>query len=175
LVARGNNIYGINDGIFTWDADNFVLEDNYLHDFTTNAANGHVDGFQTEGGSHGTIRHNVFDVAQDQTSALAIWNSRRNSDDYLVENNLMQGGGFTVYAEDYSPSEANPAGGYSVTNVRFLNNKFSNSRYDCVGDFGVWYTRGSPTDQWRRQGNIVLETQQNIDNQNPVVDGWECR
>ena len=175
LVARGNNIHGVNDGIFVWDADNFVIEDNYLHDFTTEAGNGHVDGFQTEGASHGIIRHNVFDVAQDQTSAVAIWNGRRDSSDILVENNLMTGGGFTVYAQDYSPSEANPQGGYSVTDIRFLNNKFSNARYSCVGNWGVWFPRGAPTDGWQRLGNIVLETQQNIDSSNPIVNGWECR
>jgi hypothetical protein len=175
LVARENNIYGVNDGIFSWDADNFVIEDNYLHDFTENAGNGHVDGFQTEGASHGIIRHNVFDVQQDQTSAVAIWNGRRDSDDILIENNLMAGGGFTVYAEDYSPSGDNPQGGYSVTNIRILNNKFSNGRYSCVGFWGVWYPRGAPTDGWNRLGNVVLETQQNIDSSNPIVNGSECR
>ncbi len=175
LVARGNNIFGINDGIFSWDADNFTIEDNYLHDFTTKAGNGHVDGFQTEGASNGIIRHNVFDVEQDQTSAVAVWNGRRNSSNILIENNLMAGGGFTVYAEDYSPSEANPQGGYSVTNIRILNNKFSNARYPCVGNWGVWFPRGAPTDGWRRSGNVVLETQQNIDSTNPIVGGWECR
>ena len=112
LVARGNNIFGVNDGIFSWDGDNFTLEDNYLHDFTTETSNGHIDGFQTEGASHGVIRHNTFDVSQSQNAALSIWNSRRNSDDISVDNNLMTGGGFTVYAEDYSPSEQSPAGGY---------------------------------------------------------------
>lgn len=175
LVARGNEIRGVNDGIFVWDADQFTLEDNYLHGFTTATANGHVDGFQTEGASHGVIRHNTFDVTQDQTAAVAIWNSRRNSDDILVENNLMVGGGFTVYAHDYSPSGENPAGGYSVTNIRFVDNKFSTVYYPCVGAFGVWFTRGAPTDGWRRTGNLVLETGQNLDTKNPIVNGWECR
>jgi hypothetical protein len=175
LVARGNNMFGTNDGIFVWDGNNFTIEDNYLHAFTEAASNGHVDGFQTEGASHGVIRHNTIDVTQGQTSAIAIWNSRRNSDDILVENNLLTGGGFTIYAEDYSPSEASPAGGYTVTNIRFINNKFSTVHFPCVGDFGVWFTRGAPTDGWTRTGNIVLETSQNIDTRNPLVDGWECR
>jgi virginiamycin B lyase len=175
VVARGNNMFGINDGVFVWDTDNFILEDNYLHDFTENAANGHIDGFQTEGASHGVIRHNTFDVSQDQTSAIAIWNGRRNSDDILVENNLIAGGGFSVYAEDYHPSEDNPAGGYSVTNIRIFNNKFSTVHYPCVGSYGVWFTRGAPTDGWRRLGNVVLETWQKLDTKNPVVSGWECR
>jgi|GEM_PF-1789682 len=175
LVARGNNITRVNDGIFSWDGDHFRIEDNYLHDFSTDAANGHVDGFQTEGASHGIIRHNVFDVAQDQTSAIAIWNSRRDSRDILIENNLLLGGGFTIYAHDYHPSDANPQGGYVVSNIRILNNKFSNARYDCVGNYGVWYPRGAPSDEWRRAGNVLLETGQDLDFQNPIVNGWECR
>jgi hypothetical protein len=171
LVARRNNIFGINDGIFIWDADTFTIKDNYLHDFTENAANGHVDGFQTTGASHGIIRHNTFDVTQGQTSAIAIWNERRDSSDILVDNNLLAGGGFTIYAEDYSPSEENPSGGYSVTNIRIQNNKFSKVHYPCVGYWGVWYPRGAPTDGWNRSGNTVLETGQNIDNQNPPKPG----
>ncbi|WP_436640912.1 right-handed parallel beta-helix repeat-containing protein [Microbaculum sp. FT89] len=171
LVARGNNILGVNDGIFVWDANNFVIKGNYLHNFTENAGNGHVDGFQTEGASNGIIRHNTFNVTQDQTSAIAIWNGRRNSSDILVENNLLAGGGFTVYAQDYSPSEDNPQGGYSVTNIRFLNNKFSTVNYPCVGYWGVWFSRGEPTDGWQRSGNIVLETGRNIDSQNPPKPG----
>lgn len=183
MTARGNECRGVNDGIFSWASqtgtdgtgDNFTIENNWLHSFTTNAGNGHVDGYQTEGAKNGVIRHNTIDVAQGQTSAIAIWNGRKSADNILVDNNLLQGGGFSVYAEDYSPSEASPAGGYTVTNVRFTNNRFSNSRYDCVGAYGVWFTRGAPSDGWRRSGNRLLETGQNLDNNNPIVNGWECR
>ncbi len=171
LVARANDIFGVNDGVFVWDASNFILTKNYLHDFTENAGNGHVDGFQTEGASNGVIRHNTFNVKQDQTSAIAIWNGRRDSSNILVENNLLAGGGFTIYAEDYSPSEDNPQGGYSVTNIRFVNNKFSTVNYPCVGYWGVWFPRGAPTDGWRRTGNVVLETGRNVDTQNPPKPG----
>jgi hypothetical protein len=183
MVATANECTGVNDGIFSWAAtvgvdgtgDNFTISDNWLHGFTTQAANGHVDAYQTEGAKNGVIQHNTFDVAQDQTSAIAIWNGRKTSANIAVSNNLIQGGGFSIYAEDYSPSEASPAGGYSVTNITFTNNRFSNSRYACVGTYGVWYTRGAPTDGWHRSGNVLLETGQNLDGNNPIVNGWECR
>lgn len=174
VTARANEMRGCNDGIFSWDGDNFVLEGNYLHGFTTSAANGHVDGFQTEGASNGVIRHNTIDVAQDQTSAIAIWNSRRNSSDIAVDGNLLAGGGFTVYAEDYSPSETDPAGGFTVTNITITNNRFSTVRYGCVGYWGVWFPRGAPTDGWRRTGNKVLETGQNLDSGNPTYKDTPC-
>ena len=175
VVARSNNILGVNDGIFIWDADNFTLQDNYLHAFTTEASNGHIDGFQTEGASHGVIRHNTFDITQGQNAAVSVWDSRRNSDDIAIDGNLMAGGGFTVYVEDYSPSETSPAGGFSVTNVRITNNLFSNVHFPCVGNWGVWYTRGAPTDGWNRTGNTLIETGQSLDTKNPVVNGSECR
>ncbi len=183
MVATANECTGVNDGIFSWAStegvdgtgDNFTIADNWLHGFTTQAANGHIDGYQTEGAKNGVIRHNTFDVSQDQNSAIAIWNSRKSASNIAVSNNLIQGGGFSIYAEDYSPSEASPAGGYTVTNITFTDNRFSNSRYACVGTFGVWFTRGAPSDGWRRTGNVLLETGQNLDNNNPIVNGWECR
>jgi Domain of unknown function (DUF4082) len=183
MVATANECTGVNDGIFSWattvgvdgTGDNFTIADNWLHNFTTLAANGHVDGYQTEGAKNGVIRHNTFDVAQDQTSAIAIWNSRKNASNIAVTNNLIQGGGFSVYAEDYNPSESSPASGYTVTNITFTDNRFSNSRYACVGNWGVWYTRGAPSDGWHRTGNVLLETGQNLDSNNPIVNGWECR
>ena len=182
LTAIGNNIFGINDGIFSWpDASsptagwNVTIEDNYLHDFTTLAANGHIDGYQTEGASHGIIRHNTFYISQQQNAAVAIWNSRRDSDDFVIDNNLAAGAGFLMYAEDYNPSEQNPGGGYSVTNITHTNNRFSTAIYPCAGHYGVWYPRGAPSDGWRRSGNTILETGENVDFSNPHVDGQLCR
>jgi len=182
VTVTANECRGVNDGIFSWASqvgvdgtgDNFVIEGNWLQGFTTSAANGHVDGYQTEGARDGVIRHNTIDVTQDQTSAIAIWNSRKSSDNIVVDDNLLAGGGFTVYAEDYSPSEASPAGGYSVTNVSFTNNRFSTVHYSCVGSWGVWYPRGAPSDGWRRSGNVVLETGQKIDSANPTTNGRTC-
>lgn len=174
LTARFNNCFNTNDGIFVWDANKFKIEDNFIHDLTTETSNGHIDGFQTEGASYGVIRHNTFDISQDQNACVAIWNTRRNSHDILVESNLMAGSGFAVYAQDYSPSEANPSGGYSVTKIRFVNNVFSTKYYGCVGYWGVWYPRGQPTDGWRRTGNYVKETNEQINNGNPHNNGQPC-
>jgi len=167
LRAIANNIYGTNDGIFCWDSDNFVIKDNYIHNLTRESSNGHIDGFQTEGSSHGLIQHNTIKISQGQNACVAIWNGRRNSDDILVDSNLLAGSGFTVYVEDYSPSEKEPAGGYSMTNIRFTNNAFSTEYFPYVGSYGVWYPRGHATDIWIRKGNYVLETGENIDNNQP--------
>ncbi len=181
MTAIANNIYQVNDGIFSWSDRssptagwNVTIQDNYLHDFTTLAANGHIDGYQTEGASHGIIRHNTFYITQPQNAAVSIWNSMRDSDDFLIDNNLAAGSGFLMYAEDYSPSEQNPGGGYSVTNIVHTNNRFSTALYPCAGYYGVWYQRGVPTDGWHRSGNMILETGERIDFSNPHVNGRRC-
>jgi hypothetical protein len=180
------NCYGIDDGIFSWadtgysqtTGDHFTIEDSYFHDFTGATSNGHIDGYQTEGAGNGLISHNTYlmtsDIGNGSDSAVAIWNSLKSSHDITVQNNLITGGGFAIYAEDYDPSEASPSGGFSVTNTFFNNNKFSTHLFSCVGDFGVWYTRGAPTDGWHRSGNKVLETGEIIDNNNPHVGSNLC-
>lgn len=171
IVARANHIHNVNDGFFVWYSSNFLLEDNYIHDLTNEAANGHIDGFQTCGAKHGILRHNSILIKQGQNAAVNVDNGDGDTDDILVENNLMAGGGFTAYAHDSNPSGDSPAGGFSTTNIRFINNAFSTMYYSIVGYWGVWFPRGRPTDEWIRLGNYVVETGENIDEKQP----YGCR
>jgi hypothetical protein len=186
LRARAVDCRRVNDGIFSWSdvgttgqGDHFTIRNSYFHNLTTRTANGHVDGYQTEGAAHGRMVHNTWlittDADNESNSAIAIWNSRRDSRDILVKHNLIAGGGFAVYAHDDSPSESNPSGGYAVTGVRFVGNVFSRHLFGCVGYYGVWFPRGRPTDGWHRDGNRVLETGANIDRRNPTYRGRVCR
>jgi hypothetical protein len=195
LVVHAMNCTDVNDGVFTWSpvsrsasaGDHFTVTGSYFHNFTHATANGHDDGYQTEGGSHGLIRHNTFQMTADSTSALGIWNGRKSATDITVADNLITGGGFSVYAEDYSPGtgapgEGSAAGGSVVTGINFTGNAFSTFAASCVGKYGVWFTRptwipyqGGPTDGWHREGNYVLETGEDIDHSNPHHDGTLCR
>lgn len=189
MTVRKVNCHDVEDGMFSWglntgssiSGENFTIEDSYIHALRGNESNGHYDGWQTEGSSNGVIRHNTFYTSPDGTSLIAIWNSHKSSTNITVENNLMAGGGFSIYAQDYSPSEANPAGGNTLTKMIFKDNKFSTTLSNCVGGFGVWFYRanwqpyqGGPTDGWNttpggssRTGNRILETGFNLDNGNP--------
>jgi hypothetical protein len=187
-TVRNINCYGINDGIFSWadtkysatTGDNFSISDSYFHNFTANAANGHIDGYQTEGASNGVIHHNTYLMTTAADSAIAIWDSLKSSANIAVSNNLIAGGGFSVYAEDYSPSEAAPTGGYSISTITFTGNVFSTHVASCVGGYGTWFYRaswkyqGGPTDGWHRSGNTVLETGENLEASNPHVKGVLC-
>lgn len=173
---------GVNDGVFSWgqggQGDRFAIRNSFFHAFTTRTANGHADGYQTEGAEHGRIVHNTWlmtsDADNQSNSAIAIWNGTRDTRDILVARNLIAGGGFSVYAEDYSPSESSPAGGNVVTGVRFVDNVFSRRLFGCVGNWGVWFSRGRPTDGWHRTGNRVLETRASVDRGNPSYQGRSC-
>ena len=185
LAVRYVNCHGVDDGIFTWASsdtagDEFTIEDSYFHDLTPLTANGHMDGFQTEGAKNGVIRHNTYDMSAEGTSAIAIWNSLKSSSNLLIEGNLIAGGAAAIYAEDYDPSEQNPEGGNAVSAVRFVDNKFSTRVSPCVGKYFVWFARpqllygGGPTDGWNRSGNVVLETNESVDDGNPHVNGRLC-
>jgi len=194
LVADAVNCYGSDDGIFSWDdssysdttGDNFVIKNSYFHNFTAATSNGHEDGYQTEGASGGLIEHNTYQMTADSDSAVAIWDQLRNSSDITVNDNLITGGGFAIYAEDYDPGDGGPGdpsaiGGFSVTQITFTDNVFSTQASGCVGQFGVWFDRptwapydGGPTDGWHRSGNRVLETGENVDSGNPHDNGALC-
>ena len=116
MTATAVNCYGVNDGIFSWSqggrpdsGDNAIIRDSYFHGFTANAANGHIDGYQTEGAAHGLIEHNTYDMPGNATSAMSIWNSQKTSDDFTIKNNLVTGAGFTFYTEDYNGSNGEAA------------------------------------------------------------------
>ncbi len=178
--------HDIEDGIFAWAAtgtagsgDQFTVTNTYIHRFNAVESNGHFDGFQTEGAANGVLRHNTFDLPTDSTGAISIWNDHKNTLDITVEDNLIRGGGFSVYAQDYSPSESNPAGGNTMTDIRFIDNKFSNASSACVGNWGIWFHRsswiyqGGPTGGWgsngnERIGNRILETNTDVDGGNPT-------
>jgi hypothetical protein len=174
LLASHINCHGVNDGIFSWwwprnkndgAGSDFMIVDSYFHDFTENAANGHIDGYQTEGAENGLILHNTFLINRAEhdvdvpgagvNSAIAIWDdymeprpTGRNAGDITVVSNLIAGGGFSIYAEDRSgdsggaenvPNSA--VGGNNLINVIFLDNYFSTYLNPCVGKYGVWFYR----------------------------------
>jgi hypothetical protein len=193
LSVTALNCSSVRDGVFSWadtgysatTGDNFTITGSYFHDFTV-LSNSHEDGYQTEGAAHGRIQGNTFQLSLGANSAIGIWDGLRSSTDITVSGNLLTGGQFTVYAQDYSPGDGAPghpsaAGGNSLTNVQFLNNSFSTYAAGCVGRYGVWFTRptwvpyqAGATDGWHRSGNRVLETGENIDNGNPHYRGALC-
>ena len=93
-TARRVNIHGVGDGLRM--DDNTVVEDSFIHSLV--ARNGaHNDGIQSTAGSNITIRGNRIVNDNTQTSAILIKDDLGVIADVTIENNFLDGGGYTLY------------------------------------------------------------------------------
>ncbi len=119
----GNNIYNVENG-FGIGGSNTVIRDNYVHDLKASGSP-HYDGIQIDGNAYNvTISHNTIIVDHNQTSAVMIDNWAGPISNVTVDNNLLVGGGYTIYVDGQF-------GGGSITDVRITNNHMGS------GGFGV--------------------------------------
>ena len=134
------NIHNCDDGVFA-DRD-FTIRDSYIHDLATSPI-AHNDGIQSVDAINITIVHNrIYGV---DTSAINLNGNSGGplAQNALVKDNLLAGGGWTLYC----PADAS-------TNVQILNNAFSTKFFPKVGGFGP------ATDCARviQSGNVYHET-----------------
>jgi hypothetical protein len=104
---------------------NVTLEGNYMHSFANFVAQGaHQDCIQITSGSNIVIRHNTCMIGIDGGNA-AIMTGSYSGSNLLFENNLLAGGGYTVYCGDNQ-----------YTNVTVRNNHFSTVYFPRAGYHG---------------------------------------
>lgn len=126
-TARRVNIHGTADGLKA--NANVLIEDCYIHDLIYDAAHDtHNDGVQTTGGSSVTLRHNTIKLSTTPmaNAAIQIGTENGSNSNWLVTNNLLDGGGWIV----------NSGSGNSV--MVFTNNRFTHN-----SGYGVGYVEGS--------------------------------
>ncbi len=144
-----NNIHDCADGIDV-RGNNTVIRDNFIHRMR-GTADSHYDGIQADGGfSNLTIEHNTIINDQNQTSAVMIDNYWGPIDRVRIDNNLLVGGGYTVYLNEIAKGQR--VGG-AVTNVIFTNNQL-------IG--GAWGTLDLRTELGHRpviSGNVPAPPQ----------------
>ena len=139
-----NNIHDCADGIDV-RGDNTVIQDNFIHNMRGTAGS-HLDGIQADGGfSNLTIVHNTVINEQGQTSALMLDNYWGPINNVQIDNNLLIGGGYTVYLNEVANGQA---GGGAVTNVTFTNNHLGS------GTYGTLDLRTELGDQPTISGNV---------------------
>lgn len=109
----GNNIYNVENGINVTGPS--VIQDNYIHDLLASGSP-HYDGIQIDGGHDVTISHNTINNPHNQTSAIMIDNYFSPIANISVDNNLLIGGGYTVYSD--GRFSGGPVSGVSFTNNR---------------------------------------------------------
>ncbi len=115
----------------------------------------HYDGFQSDGGNNIFVRHNTIRNPCTDTSAILL-----DSDEYPVRNariedNLMAGGGYTLYCA---------ASSGIVSNITAINNRFARDYWPKSGYYG-------PTTYCDRaddfSGNIWDDTNKPLDDSPP--------
>jgi Ca2+-binding RTX toxin-like protein len=111
-----NDISNSEDGIFIDNGNGSLIQDNYIHGLQSNWSGPHYDGIQIEGGiSNVVISHNTVINSHDETSAIMIDNNFGPISNITVDNNLLVGGGYTIYVDGQFNSS-------SVTGVSITNN-----------------------------------------------------
>ena len=141
-----NDIHNTEDGIYL-TGSNTLIQDNYIHDLQSDWSGPHYDGIATDGGvSNITIRHNTIINPHGQTSALMLSNYFGSVTNVVVDNNWLEGGGYTVYSDGQFKNG-------TISGVSFTNNYLVKGQYGYssinnntpVWEGNIQYT-GQPVD-----------------------------
>lgn len=139
-----NNIHDCADGIDV-RGNHTRIQDNFIHSMR-GTENSHFDGIQADGKiSDLIIEHNTVINEFAQTSALMLDNYWGPIDNVRIENNLLIGGGYTVYLNEVGKGQ--PGGG-PMTNVVFVNNVLGKGRW------GYWDLRSQLGNRPTLSGNL---------------------
>jgi hypothetical protein len=146
------NVHGFTDSLRS-SGTGVVVQDSYFHDLSTaSSSQGHQQCISMFEGSNLTIQHNTCLWPNMPTAAVFIKSDSGTIDSVVVQNNLLDGGDWTVYNVD---------GGHGLpTLVRVVNNQFghdylqissnSNNPMDLEGTAtesgNVWDYTGLPFD-----------------------------
>lgn len=90
------NVSGCSDGVKMEKGSSLI--DSWIHDLSKGEGD-HNDGVQITGGSNITIRHNRIENPKNQTSAILVGGEFGSPSNILIENNLLNGGNYTVYLD----------------------------------------------------------------------------
>jgi hypothetical protein len=127
LRIIGNEIWNTGTGI---QIDTGLIQDNYIHDLGYKDGD-HVNGTTSNGGTTSlVIRHNTVFNPHSQTDAISLFQDFGAQSNRVIDNNLMAGGGYTLYAG------ANPGKESTATNITVTNNRFARTYYANGGYYG---------------------------------------
>ena len=115
-----NDISNVVDGIDV-NGNNTYIEGNYIHDlYGTDGP--HYDGINIDA-SNVTVKHNTVIVDHGQTSALMVSSDGVTVHNVLVEDNLLVGAGYTIYAV------TGQAGPGTLVDVQFVDNHLGSGQW----------------------------------------------
>jgi hypothetical protein len=150
ITILRNDLSNISDAVSTSSG---LIEDNYLHD-PAYFDGDHTDMIQaTSGpppGQRLVIRHNTVINTLDQTSAVALFQDFGVQHDAVIENNLLAGGGYSLYA-----GAGEKGASY---NIKVIGNVFSREVHKSSGQFGpvAYWDEDGVGNVW--QDNVWADT-----------------
>lgn len=133
-TARRVNIHSTGDGARA--NGGVLIEDSWIHDLVVSDVS-HNDGIQITEGSGIVIRHNNIENPNKQTSAILVGAHQGNIADVTVKGNLLAGGGYALYG-------GSSRNGYTVTNIKIINNQFSTKVWPKSGFYGPTASMDDP-------------------------------
>lgn len=155
-TIRRCDIHGTGSGLHM--TNNVVIEDNWVHDLYE-GEDSHNDAVLTNGGAHMVVRHNTLENPLTQTAVVALYGDVEAVVDVVVEDNLLDGGGYTVYGGSVAGKPySDGAAGIRFTGNRFGRRFFANGgKYGPVSGFdpgrpgnvwagNVWHDSGAPVE-----------------------------
>jgi hypothetical protein len=116
-----------------------LIQDNYIHSLGK-TGDDHVNGTTSNGGTSSLVlRHNTVFNQHSQTDAISLFQDFGPQANRIIDNNLLAGGGYTIYAG------ANPGKETTATNIKVTNNRISRMYYPRGGFYGplAAYVSGS--------------------------------
>ena len=133
-VVRRADIAGTSTGVQIYAG---LIEDSYIHDMGLKAGD-HINGTTSNGGTTLlTIRHNTIFNQFNQTDAVSLFQDFGPEKNRVIDNNLLAGGGYTIYGGANAGKEAN------ATGIRITNNRISRMYFPRGGSYG-WLAAWNP-------------------------------
>lgn len=143
LTARRVNLHHTTEGVRL--GTGVTVVDSWVHDVCSACGDGHAQAIGHFGGEHNRVLHNRLSNPHQATAVVFIQGEQAPVRDDVVEGNLLDGGGYTVYS-------VSGRSGVPV-DVTFRDNGFSRTYI-----YGVRSLEGRPV--W--SGNFWSDTRQRI-------------
>jgi hypothetical protein len=110
-----------------------TIRDNYIELGPTMRGD-HNENILDDGTSNLTIEHNTLLNPNGQTATLSLFTEFGSNSNFLIQDNLLAGGGFTCYCGDGAADNAGKSA--RASNVSFVNNVFWEKYFPTVGQYG---------------------------------------
>ncbi len=150
LTITNSNFRGMQIGVVGIGTG--LVQGNYM-ELGPNQRGDHNEDLEIYGGNNLTVNDNTMLNSNQQTAVIACFTDFGSNNNMTFSNNLMAGGGYTVYAcGGLTDDQGNPS---PPKNVSFISNVFWKKYFSNVGYYGEGRDfASSGGDQWA--GNVYM-------------------